>query len=49
MWIFRDDLTSEHKKEIEESLAESENPRTLRSHEEVIKKSKEWLQGNRTI
>jgi len=46
---FWDDLTPEHKKEIEESLAESENPDTLISHEEVMKKSKEWLHGNRII
>jgi DNA mismatch repair ATPase MutS len=40
---FWDELTDEHKKELEESWAESEDEKNLISHEEVMRESKKWL------
>jgi hypothetical protein len=40
---FWDELTDEHKKELEESWAESEDEKNLISHEDVMRESKKWL------
>ena len=40
---FWDELSEDHKKELEASWEESEDPTKLVSHDEVMKKSRQWL------
>ena len=40
---FWNELTDDHKKELEESWAESENSENLIPHEQVMREAKEWL------